>query len=633
MQLERATLEKALPQADLRVLLMVLFHHTGDEKWLEAPYAPRRNVRLIADEDAGLAPEIQAEIRAAALDILSASAPSVAVPDPDEATLNRMMTHSLSEAVPSEYAPMMREQMGFHTLGSAIAKPQSQPQHPIVIIGAGCAGIALGKLLNDLGLAYIILEKNQGIGGTWWENTYPGAGVDTPNHAYSYSFGKSYRWSQYFSPQSEIQDYLSDKADEFQVRENIRFGIHVTRVDWQADSKSWQISYVESDGSDGGDDREATMDAPILVSAVGQISLAKMPDIDGLQDFQGALFHSSQWPKDLELKGKKVAIVGTGASSMQIAPSIADEVAELTIFQRSPQWARPIPRYHETLSEGAQYLLEHVPFYAAWFRFTMFWRYGDGLLPHLKIDPEWPHPERSLNRINERHRIEMADYIRDKLSHRPELIDKAMPDYPPYGKRILLDNNWYDTLLKPNVTLHNEGVASFTERQVTGENGSVCTPDIVVMATGFEVSKMASRLNITGPKGALSEVWNGDDPQAYLGISVPEFPNLFMMAGPTTGLGHGGSGIFIAECHAHYIANTIVTMLNEGIDQMAATQQAQDAYMSDYNKGHADMIWMHPGVTTYYRNSKGRVYSVMPWRLVDYWNMTREVKLSDYEVG
>jgi 4-hydroxyacetophenone monooxygenase len=257
MQLERATLEKALPQADLRVLLMVLFHHTGDEKWLEAPYAPRRNVRLIADEDAGLAPEIQAEIRAAALDILSASAPSVAVPDPDEATLNRMMTHSLSEAVPSEYAPMMREQMGFHTLGSAIAKPQSQPQHPIVIIGAGCAGIALGKLLNDLGLAYIILEKNQGVGGTWWENTYPGAGVDTPNHAYSYSFGKSYRWSQYFSPQSEIQDYLSDKADEFQVRDNIRFGIHVTRVDWQADSKSWQISYVESDGSDGGDERMA----------------------------------------------------------------------------------------------------------------------------------------------------------------------------------------------------------------------------------------------------------------------------------------------------------------------------------------------------------------------------------------
>ena len=625
MQLDRGQLETALPHADLRVLLMVLFQYTGDEKWLQPPYQPRRNVRLIADEDAGLAPEIQDEIRTAALQVLSDS-DAARLPDPDEATLNRMMTHSLSEQVPPEYAPMMREQMGFQALGSCIAKPQSKPQKPIVIIGAGCAGIALGKLLNDLGLAYIILEKNHGVGGTWWENTYPGAGVDTPNHAYSYSFGKSHRWSRYFSPQSEIQDYLSDKADEFNVRENIRFGMHVDRVDWQADSKSWEISVHGPDG-------ESTLDAPILVSAVGQISLAKTPDIEGLKDFQGPLFHSSQWPEGLDLKGKKVAIVGTGASSMQIAPSIADEVAELTIFQRSPQWARPIPRYHETLSAGAQYLLEHVPFYAAWFRFTMFWRYGDGLLPYLKMDPKWEHPERSLNRINERHRLEMADYIDEKLKTRPDLIAKAMPSYPPYGKRILLDNGWYDTLLKPNVTLHSEGVARFTEHQVTGDKGSVCSPDIVVMATGFEVTKMASRLNITGHKGSLSEVWNGDDPQAYLGISVPEFPNLFMMAGPTTGLGHGGSGIFIAECHAHYIANTIVTMLNEGIDQMAATQQAQDAYMSAYNKGHADMIWMHPGVTTYYRNSKGRVYSVMPWRLVDYWNMTREVKLSDYEVG
>ncbi len=625
MALDKQHLQDALPQADLRVLLMVLFHHTGDEKWLQPPYSPRRNVRLIADEDAGLAPEIQNEIRTAALEVLSDSK-APALPDPDEATLNRMMTHSLSEQVPPEYAPMMREQMGFQALGSTIAKPQTTPEKPIVIIGAGCAGIALGKLLNDLGLAYIILEKNQGVGGTWWENTYPGAGVDTPNHAYSFSFGKSHRWSRYFSPQSEIQDYLSGKADEFNVRENIRFGIEVSRIDWQADSQSWLVSYMGPEG-------EGTLDAPILVSAVGQISLSKTPDIPGLKDFKGPLFHSSQWPKDLDIRGKKIAIVGTGASSMQIAPSIADEVGELTIFQRSPQWARPIPRYHETLSEGAQYLLEHVPFYAAWFRFTMFWRYGDGLLPHLKIDPDWPHPERSLNRINEKHREEMADYITEKLASRPELIAKSMPSYPPYGKRILLDNGWYDTLLKPNVTLHNEGVSSFTDSQITGDAGSVCTPDIVVMATGFEVTKMASRLNITGPKGTLSEVWDGDDPQAYLGISVPDFPNLFMMAGPTTGLGHGGSGMFIAECHAHYIANTIVTMVNEGIDQMAATAQAQDAYMSDFNKGHENMIWMHPGMTTYYRNSKGRVYSVMPWRLVDYWNMTREVKLADYEVG
>ena len=216
-----------------------------------------------------------------------------------------------------------------------------------------------------------------------------------------------------------------------------------------------------------------------------------------------------------------------------------------------------------------------------------------------------------MNRINDRHREEMASYIEEKLAGRPDLIAKSMPSYPPYGKRILLDNGWYDAIVKDNVTLYDEGVARFTANEVIGDKGNQCAPDIVVMATGFEVTKMASRINITGPAGNLSDVWDGDDPQAYLGISVPDFPNFFIMAGPTTGLGHGGSGMFIAECHAHYIAHTIVTMLNEGIDQMAATEQAQADYMRAYNDGHQDMIWMHPGMTTYYRNSKGRVYSVM----------------------
>ena len=625
MPLDRTQLAAALPHADLRPLLMVLFHYTGDEKWLNPPYSPRRNPSLIADENAGLPEDIQAEIRATALDVLSQDkAPIVA--SPDEALFNRMMTHSLAENVPPEYAPLMHEQMGFTPLGSQIEKPRKLPRQPIIIVGAGVAGIALGKLLNDLGLPYIILEKNEDVGGTWWENTYPGAGVDTPNHAYSYSFGKSHRWSRYFSPQHEIQDYLSGKADEFDVRKHIRFGVEVMQVDWQADDNHWLLQIATKDG-------EETLIAPILVSAVGQISVAKLPPIDGLEDFNGPLFHSSRWPQDLDLKGKKVAVVGTGASAMQIVPSIADEVAALTIFQRSPQWARPIPRYHENLSPGAQYLLEHVPFYAAWFRFTMFWRYGDGLLPFLKKDPDWPHPARAMNHVNDRHREEMVNYIEEKLAGRPELIAKSMPDYPPYGKRILLDNGWYDAIRKDNVTLHDEGVARFSATEVIGDKGNACAPDIVVMATGFEVTKMASRLNITGPAGNLSDVWDGDDPQAYLGISVPDFPNFFIMAGPTTGLGHGGSGMFIAECHAHYIAHAIVTMLNEGIDQMAATEKAQADYMRRYNDGHQDMIWMHPGMTTYYRNSKGRVYSVMPWRLVDYWNMTRTPDLDDYRTG
>jgi len=625
MQLDREILAKALPLADMRVLVMVLYHYTGDEKWLSEAYMPRRDVSLIADEAAGFDAVTQAEICDAALAVLTADdAPHLSAPD--EGTLLEMMRHCLNENVAAEYAPMMREQMGFHRLGSSIQPVAQKVDAPIIIIGAGVAGIVMGKILSDKGLDFVIIEKNADVGGTWWENTYPGCGVDTPNHAYSYSFGAVQRWSRYFAPQAEIHAYLTKKADEFDVRRHMQFNTFVQEVNWQEEAQQWELKVVQ-------DGTAKTMVTPVLISAVGQISVPKVPDIPGMGDFSGPLFHSTDWPKDLDLKGKKVAVIGTGASSMQIVPAIADEVEELTIFQRSPQWARPIPRYHDALTPEAQYLLENVPFYAPWFRFTMFWRYGDGLLPFLKKDPNWPHPERAMNRVNDRHRQEMTDYIHAKLDGHDALIAKAMPSYPPYGKRILLDNGWYDTLLKPNVSLHNEAVAGFNETQVISETGTVSTPDIVVMATGFEVSKMASRLNITGRHARLDKVWNGDDPQAYLGICAPGFPNFFMMAGPTTGLGHGGSGMFIAECHAHYIANAISNMQTQGLKILDAKEQAQKDYMDQYNALHAEMIWMHPQLNTYYRNSKNRVYSVMPWRMVDYWHMTRDLDLEAFDVA
>lgn len=627
MRLNPEELEPALEAADLRVLLMVLFHYTGQQHWLEPPFSPSRNPLLIAPEDAGFTPEIQKVIRRAALDRLCDPTPPI-LPNPDEAVFLRMMRHCLAENVAEEYVPMMREQLGFQKLGSSIERPPLAPgetREPVIIIGAGVGGIILGKVLNDLGISYRILEKNADVGGTWFENTYPGAGVDTPNHAYSYSIGAHYSWSRFFSPQNEILEYLSQKADEFGVRPHIQFKTHVDHIEWDAEAEAWQI-FAHHDGN------PQNWKAPILVSAVGQISVPKIPPIAGIKTFDGALFHSSHWPDDLSVAGKKVAIIGSGASSMQIAPTIVDEVAELTIFQRSPQWARPIPRYHEALTRGADYLLRHVPFYAAWFRFTMFWRYGDGLLPFLRKDPDWPHPERAMNRINDRHRQEMTDYIEAKIGNRADLMSKSLPTYPPYGKRILLDNGWYDTLVKSHVTLHAEAVCEITQNEIIGEEGARCAPDIVVLATGFEVTKMASRLNISGPAGNLSDIWNEDDPQAYLGISVPDFPNFFMMAGPTTGLGHGGSGMFVAECQAHYIARLISKMCTQNIRQVVARADAQADYMQRYNEAHRDMIWMHPGMTTYYRNSKGRVYSVMPWRLVDYWNMTREPDLKDYLV-
>ncbi len=626
----RQQLTDIMAEADLRVLLIVLFQWTGDERWLHAPFTPRRDVRLIADEDAGLPPEVQAEIRAAAVDLLAQGMPEPALPCPDEALMLRLMRHCLAEEVPPEYAPTMLEQLGFDPLEQQVPRPGagSDPARmPVLIVGAGVSGIVLGRLLLARGIPFRIIDKNPQAGGTWTENRYPGCGVDTPNHAYSYSFGPRYAWSQYFSPQGEILDYLLQMAENSGLVPYMQFDTEVLSADWDASASRWRVRVRVVGG-------EELLEAAVLVSAVGQLNLPLVPELPGATDFRGPLFHSSQWPAGLDLGGKRVALVGTGASAMQIAPSICEEVASLTIYQRSPQWARPIPRYHDRLGEGAQWLLQNLPLYAAWFRFAMFWRYGDGLLPFLRKDPDWKHPERSMNRINERHRLEMVSHIHERLGDREDLLAHCVPDYPPYGKRILLDNGWYDTLRRDNVELVPRAVSEVREDGLLCAQGEFREADVVVLATGFQVGKMAARLNISGRDGLqLSELWAQDNPTAYLGISVAGFPNLFCMLGPSTGLGHGGSAMFQSECQARYITACIVEMLERGADSMEPESAVQEDFVRRVDAEHAQMIWTHPTLSTYYRNPLGRVFSLLPWRLVDYWHMTRDVNPGDYRFG
>ena len=207
------------------------------------------------------------------------------------------------------------------------------------------------------------------------------------------------------------------------------------------------------------------------------------------------------WSDDIKLDGKHVAVIGTGATAMQLVPSIADRVASVTVYQRTAQWARPVAGYSDPITEGAQWLLAHLPFYVQWYRFNMFWRYGDGLLPFLRKDPEWPHPDRAVNKGNDRHREELTDFILSELKDRPDLIEKCVPTYPPYGKRILLDNNWFKTLTKPNVELVTDRIDHFARDGIVASDGKLRPADVIVISTGFKVTEMAARLNISGRDG------------------------------------------------------------------------------------------------------------------------------------
>jgi len=516
-------LRDALQEADLRVLIMVLFHLTGDRNWLGERYRPARDINLIADEDAGIAPEIRAEIIAAAAAVL-ADPPEPAIHDPGNDLMVEMMRACLAENVAEEYAPMMREEMGFtpRQVPWTGSKPVL-PSRPVIIVGAGASGMTVAANLESLGIPYVIL--------TWLVNDYPGCAVDTPNHAYSFSFGSRQPWTRFFSRRDELQGYMVARSHEFGIRANIRFASRVTRTGWDEGRACWRVT-VESAGE------THELEGWALVSAIGPLSLPREPNIPGHGDFAGPIFHANRWPKGLDITGKSVAVIGTGASAMQIVPSIVDRVGKLTVYQRTPQWVRHIPRFRDAMSDGARWLLENVPFYVEWFRFAMFWRYGDGLLRTLRRDPDWPHPERAMNRINDRHREQMAAFIETELDGRPDLLVKCLPDYPPYAKRILLDNGWYQAIRHANTELVTKSIEAITADGVRTADGAERTADIVVLATGFQVFGNAARLNVTGRDGRrLADEWAGDDPRAHLAGALHG-----RCAGRDAGAGNSGDG-------------------------------------------------------------------------------------------
>lgn len=604
-------LSSAIAEGDIRVLLMVLVHVTGDEKWLEPPYKPKRDVRLIPDPDAGVPKEIQDEIRAAVLNLFANGAPKPVITDPGDELMLRMMRATLGEHVAPEYAPLMREEMGFV---SRDARWRAQPsgeklaQQHVLIVGAGVCAIALGVALGRLGIPYTIVEKQDEIGGTWYVNRYPGCGVDTPNHSYSFSFGARNPWTRYFAQRQELLDYLLNVVREHDIRRHVRLSTDLVASRWDEGKRRWISTLRTANG-------EETLESTVLVSAIGQLNDPLPARFKGDEDFKGLKVHSALWSDDIKLDGKHVAVIGTGATAMQLVPSIADRVASVTVYQRTAQWARPVKGYSDPITEGAQWLLAHLPFYVQWYRFNMFWRYGDGLLPFLRKDPAWPHPDRAVNKGNDRHRQELADFILSELKDRPDLIEKCMPTYPPYGKRILLDNNWFKTLTRPNVELVTDRIDHFAADGIVTADGTSRQHDVIVISTGFKVSEMAARLDLTGRDGKnLKQVWEHDNPTAYLGLTVPDFPNLFLMLGPNSGPAHGGSVIFQSECQSRYISACLVEMIENDIAAIDVHPAAHDAYIREVDAEHEQLIWTHPGMTTYYRNSRGRVFSAMPWR-------------------
>ena len=628
-ELSAAEIRAAVAKANVPTLLMVVFQVTGDERWLRAPYLPTRGRGLGDHDDGGLAPQIQASIREAAGEAIarlqSGEPPAIALPGPELVT--RMLTHCMGEPISPAYGEMFAFELARRIDPGAPEVQLERPYLPAgfktIVIGAGVAGIVAAQQLEDMGADYVVFDKQSAPGGNWQQNNYPGAGVDTPSHLYTLSFADN-DWNKHFELRDSIQEYFERVISAIGVRDRFRFETEVLSARFDEDEMVW---HVEVRGSDGSVEQ---MTANAIIGAVGVLNRPRLPNIPGVGTFDGPEFHSAEWPSDLDLTNKRVALVGTGASAMQIGPAIAGLVSHLSIFQRSPQWVAPFEKFQLPIPSQLRALLRTCPIYRGWYWLRLFWQFGDKVIDALRVDPEWTHPERSVNARNDGHREFFTRYLIDQLSGRDDLVEKALPDYPPYGKRILLDNGWFRTLKRDNVTLMTDGVVEVKPNALVSSDGSEHDVDVVIWATGFDVVHFVASMEVRGVGGtSLKEAWHDDDPRTYLGVSTPGFPNFFLLGGPHS---FPGSGSFMnsMEVQMRYIRRLMTEMVRRGLRAAAVRPEVNDAYNDLIDDMHARSVWTHPGMTTYYRNARGRVIFINPFLSLDNWNMTREARLEDY---
>ncbi len=620
------------PDAHAPSLMMAMVHLTGDTDILHGPIRPDINE---IDVQGGLSSEQQAEIRELALKTLKVYRErGCTLPPPlSPETKLEMMSFLIGEPVPEEYEPLLKEEMGIdakedeHTLDWLKSLPEDvKSGFKVVIIGAGMSGLLAAISLEEAGIPYVVIEKNGEVGGTWYENTYPGCRCDVPNHFYSYSFD-DHDWSHHFSTQPEILAYFKRCADKYGVRRNIRFNTEVASATYDAETARWTVKTRAADG----DEQELVANA--VISAVGQLNRPSVPAIKGAETFRGISFHSAAWEHEHDLTGKRVAVVGTGASAMQFVPEVAKQAGELFIFQRNAPWTLPTPRYRTSLGEGHRWLMQHVPYYSNWYRFWLLGQ-ADAKLEGMKLDLSWDKLDRSANARGDKIRVAIEQFITDQVGDNPELLEKAIPQYP-YGanRRLLDDGAWIRTLRRDDVHVVTDRIAAITPAGVVTETGDEYAVDALIYGTGFKAGQFLWPMEVQGEDGMrLDEHWGEDGPRAYRGTTIPGFPNLFVLYGPNTNLSHSGSIIFMAECQMRYVLGCFKLLLESGSAAMAPKRDIHDVYNKEIDDANARRIWGIADYSTgWYKNDKGRVVASWPFRLIEFWRATRMPAPSDYE--
>jgi cation diffusion facilitator CzcD-associated flavoprotein CzcO len=475
----------------------------------------------------------------------------------------------------------------------------------VLIVGTGFSGLGMAIELKRTGRHdFVVLEKASDLGGTWRDNRYPGCACDVQSHMYSYSFELNPNWSRAFAEQPEIWAYLQGVADKYDLRRHIRFDTEFTGARWDEDAKVWHVETGPGD----------TYTAKALVMGVGALHIPNVPELPGVERFEGKVFHSARWDSRHDLTGKQVAVVGTGASAIQFVPKIADQVESLEIFQRTPPWI--MPKADRPISEREHRIFRRVPLVQRLYRDFVYWARESTALG-FAVNPKIM---KLAQRVAKRH---LAHQVPDRA-----LREKLTPDYTMGCKRVLISNDYYPALSRPNVDLVTDGIAEVRENSVVDAAGVEHEVDTIIYGTGFHVIDAFGYLSITGKDGRdLAKEWQENGIQSHFGITVAGFPNFFFLLGPNTGLGHN-SVVFMAESQIRYVAQCLDLLAKA--DELEVRPDVQRRFNEEIQRKLSRGVWTEGGCKSWYLDAQGVNRTIWPGFTWRYWMRTKKVRADDF---
>ena len=476
-----------------------------------------------------------------------------------------------------------------------------------LIIGSGFAGLGAAIRLSQEGKDdFLVLERGATVGGTWRDNTYPGAACDVPSQLYSYSFALNPNWSRSFSTQPEIQAYIESVAKKHDILDKHVFNTHVQSAHWNDDDAIWEVQTSTGRYS-----------AKILVGAVGALAEPNLPDIKGINGFEGEIFHTAQWNHEADLTGKRVAVIGTGASAIQVVPAIAPKVASLDLYQRTAPWL--LPRFDRAYTTPERLAFKYIPGVQRLSRAGIYWAREVQVVGLAKA-PIFMKPLELIARAK------LLAEVRDA-----ELRAKVTPDFQIGCKRMLISNNYYPALSRDNVDVVTDGIAEVRSNSIVTKDGTEREVDAIVVATGFHVTDSPVFQTIFGKDGrSLADVFDESGQQGYKGAAIANFPNMFFLVGPNTGLGHT-SMVFMIESQINYLADAIKTIEKQGLRTVEVRQDAQDAYNAELQADMASSVWMNGGCASWYLDKHGNNTTLWPGFTFEFRQLTRKFDVAAYD--